>query len=129
MAKAQRYTMEQIQAAQKTLRGLASKNAGKTRAETVELLAADIRKAVEQGYSLNEIRDALAKAGIAAPLSRMKALLWQGEAELAQTGRALPESMAESSPETPVALTADKGKDTDRKSTVKTNYDDDLGSL
>jgi len=45
--------MEQIQAAQKSLRGLAVKNAGKTRAETVEFLAADIRKAVEQGYSLN----------------------------------------------------------------------------
>jgi len=54
MGKAQRYTMEQIQAAQKSLRGLAVKNAGKTRAETVEFLAADIRKAVEQGYSLNE---------------------------------------------------------------------------
>ena len=52
MGKAQRYTMEQIQAAQKSLRGLAVKNAGKTRAETVEFLAADIRKAVEQGYSL-----------------------------------------------------------------------------
>ena len=62
MGKAQRYTMEQIQAAQKSLRGLAVKNAGKTRAETVEFLAADIRKAVEQGYSLNEIRDTLAKA-------------------------------------------------------------------
>ena len=38
MGKAQRYTMEQIQAAQKSLRGLAVKNAGKTRAETVEFL-------------------------------------------------------------------------------------------
>ena len=87
MGKAQRYTMEQIQAAQKSLRGLAVKNAGKTRAETVEFLAADIRKAVEQGYSLNEIRDTLAKAGISAPLSRMKALLGQGEGGSGENGR------------------------------------------
>ena len=87
MGKAQRYTMEQIQAAQKSLRGLAVKNAGKTRAETVEVLAADIRKAVEQGYSLNEIRDTLAKAGISAPLSRMKALLGQGEGGSGANGR------------------------------------------
>lgn len=87
MGKAQRYTMEQIQSAQKSLRGLAVKNAGKTRAETVEFLAADIRKAVEQGYSLNEIRDTLAKAGISAPLSRMKALLGQGEGGSGANGR------------------------------------------
>ena len=87
MGKAQRYTMEQIQAAQKSLRGLAVKNAGKTRAETVEFLSADIRKAVEQGYSLNEIRDTLAKAGISAPLSRMKALLGQGEGGSGANGR------------------------------------------
>ena len=87
MGKAQRYTMEQIQAAQKSLRGLAVKNAGKTRAETVEFLAADIRKAVEQGYSLNAIRDTLAKAGISAPLSRMKALLGQGEGGSGANGR------------------------------------------
>lgn len=87
MGKAQRYTKEQIQAAQKSLRGLAVKNAGKTRAETVEFLAADIRKAVEQGYSLNEIRDTLAKAGISAPLSRMKALLGQGEGGSGANGR------------------------------------------
>ena len=87
MGKAQRYTLEQIQAAQKSLRGLAVKNAGKTRAETVEFLAADIRKAVEQGYSLNEIRDTLAKAGISAPLSRMKALLGQGEGGSGANGR------------------------------------------
>ena len=87
MGKAQRYTMEQIQAAQKSLRGLAVKNAGKTRAETVEFLAADIRKAVEQGYSLNDIRDTLAKAVISAPLSRMKALLGQGEGGSGANGR------------------------------------------
>ena len=40
-----------------------------------------------QRYSLNEIRDTLAKAGISAPLSRMKALLGQGEGGSGANGR------------------------------------------
>ena len=74
MAKAKRYSMEQVREAQKFLRGLAAKPSGKTRAEAVEALAADIRKAARQGYSLKEIRDVLGKAGVDAPLARMKAL-------------------------------------------------------
>ena len=88
MAKAKRYTMEEIQAAQKMLRGLAVKKSGKTRAETVEVLAADIRKAVRQGYSLKDVQDILSKAGIAAPLARMKALFEEAEKETAQKGEA-----------------------------------------
>lgn len=76
MPKAKRYSMEQIREAQKILRGLKDKNAGKTRAETAELLAGDIRKVAQQGYSLQEIRGLLEKAGIAIPLSRLKAL-WE----------------------------------------------------
>lgn len=75
MAKAKRYAMEQVRAAQKTLRGLAVKNAGKTRTEVIEFLADDIRKAAQQGYGLKEIREVLGEAGIAAPLSKMRALL------------------------------------------------------
>ena len=74
MSKAKRYSMEQIQEAQKILRGLKDKKVGKTRAETVEFLAGDIRKVARQGYGLQEIRELLKKAGIAAPLSRLKAL-------------------------------------------------------
>ena len=88
MAKAKRYTMEEIQAAQKMLRGLAVKKSGKTRAETVEVLAADIRKAVRQGYSLKDVQEMLSKAGIAAPLARMKALFEEAEKEAAQNGEA-----------------------------------------
>jgi hypothetical protein len=80
MAKAQRYSMEQTLAAQKSLRALAAKKTGKTKAEVVDFLAADIRKAVAQGHSLEEIQEVLSKAGIAAPLSRMKAVL-DGEEE------------------------------------------------
>jgi hypothetical protein len=75
MAKAQRYSMEQTLAAQKSLRALTTKKTGKTKTEVVDFLAADIRKAVAQGHSLEEIREVLGKVGIAAPISRMKAVL------------------------------------------------------
>jgi hypothetical protein len=74
MAKAQLYSMEQIQAAQRKLRALPPKKVGMTRAEVVKLLAVDIRKAMEKGHSPAEIRGILAGAGIQAPLSRLAAL-------------------------------------------------------
>ena len=79
MAKAQRNSLEQIEQGRKKLRGLPDKKAGKTRAETVVLLAVDIRKAVEQGYTLKEIRDVLAQAGVSVSLARMQTLLGEGE--------------------------------------------------
>jgi len=79
MAKAQRNSLEQIEQARKKLRTLPDKKAGKTRAETVELLAADIRKAVAQGHTLKEIRDVLAEAGVSVSLARMQTLLGEGE--------------------------------------------------
>ena len=79
MAKAQRNSLEQIEQARKKLRGLPSRKAGKTRAETVELLAGDIRKTVEQGYSLKGIRDVLAQSGMSVSLARMQALLGEGD--------------------------------------------------
>jgi alkylhydroperoxidase/carboxymuconolactone decarboxylase family protein YurZ len=84
MAKAQRYSLEQVRAAQKKLRGLAVKNAGKTRAEVVGLLAGDIRKAAKQGYSPEEIREILAQAGIPVSLSRMKDVLGKASEDAAQ---------------------------------------------
>ncbi len=74
MAKARRYTMEQIEAARKKLRSLPMKTIGKTRAEVAELLGKDIRKAVRQGYSLHDIRDLLADAGVSVPLARLEAV-------------------------------------------------------
>jgi hypothetical protein len=124
MAKAQRYSLEQVQAAQKNLRCLAAKKVGKTRAETVELLAGDIRKAVEQGYSLKEIRDTLAKAGISAPLSRMKALLGQPDEEPAQTVAPVPETKAEVVPETAVTVPVDTGREAEPSGGKQGNHFD-----
>jgi hypothetical protein len=89
MAKAQRYSLEQVRAAQKKLRGLAVKNAGKTRAEVVEFLAGDIRKAMEKGHSPAEIRDILAREGIQSALSRLAALWKKRGRDSAKKGRGL----------------------------------------
>ena len=75
MAKAKRYSDDKVLAAQKKLRGLAVKQAGRTRSEVVDFLAADIRKAVQQGYSLKDIQALLLEAGISVSLARMQAML------------------------------------------------------
>ncbi len=75
MPKAKRYTSEQIENARKKLRGLSTKKVGKSRAEVAGLLAGEIRKAVAQGYSLKDIRDVLAQAGVSIPLARLQAVL------------------------------------------------------
>ena len=74
MATARRYTLEQIEAARKKLRSLPMKEAGKTRGEVAEFLVNDIRKAMRQGYTLRDIRDLLADAGVSVPLTKLKAL-------------------------------------------------------
>ena len=74
MATARRYTMEQIEAARKKLRSLPVKEAGKTRAEVAEFLVNDIKKAMRQGYTLRDIRDLLAEAGVSVPFTKLKAL-------------------------------------------------------
>lgn len=74
MATAQRYTMEQIEAARKKLRSMPAKTVGKTRGEVAELLANDIRKAVRHGYALHDIRELLKEAGVTVPLTKLKAL-------------------------------------------------------
>ena len=74
MATARRYTMEQIEAARKKLRSLPVKEVRKTRGEVAEILVNDIRKAMRQGYTLRDIRDLLADAGIFVPLTKLQAL-------------------------------------------------------
>lgn len=71
---ARRYTLEQIEAARKKLRSLPVKEAGKTRAEVAEFLVNDIKKAMRQGYTLRDIRDLLADAGVSVPLARLQGL-------------------------------------------------------
>ena len=74
MATARRYTMEQIEAARKKLRSLPMKEAGKTRGEVAEFLVNDIKKAMRLGYTLRDIRDLLAEAGVSVPLARLQEL-------------------------------------------------------
>lgn len=74
MATARRYTLEQIEGARKKLRSLPVKEAGKTRAEVAEILVNDISRAVRQGYTLRDIRDLLADAGVSIPLTKLEAL-------------------------------------------------------
>ena len=83
MAKAKRYSTEQIQAAQKQLRALSSKKSGKTKKEVVELLAEDVRKAVKEGHSLKAIQDMLRQMDIPVSLARLKALLGYAERDSA----------------------------------------------
>ena len=86
MAKAKRYSTEQIQAAQKQLRALSAKKSGKTKKEVVELLAEDVRKAVKEGHSLKAIQETLRQSDIPVSLARMKALLGETEAGEGQNG-------------------------------------------
>ena len=74
VATARRYTMEQIETARKKLRNLPVKEAGKTRGEVAEFLVNDIKKARRQGYTLRDIRDLLADAGVSVPLARLEGL-------------------------------------------------------
>ncbi|GKG92108.1 hypothetical protein CE91St38_01160 [Desulfovibrionaceae bacterium] len=83
MAKAKRYSKEQIQAAQKQLRALSVKKSGKTKKEVVELLAEDVRKAVKEGHSLKAIQDMLRQVDIPVSLTRLKALLGYAERDSA----------------------------------------------
>ena len=68
MAKAVIYSDEDVLAAQQALRS-------KTGSQVAEFLANDIRKAIEQGYSLKDIKNILAEAGISVSIARMQAVL------------------------------------------------------
>lgn len=74
VATARRYTMEQIETARKKLRSLPVKDAGKTRGEVAEFLVNDIKKAMRLGYTLRDIRDLLAEAGVSVSLARLQGL-------------------------------------------------------
>ena len=75
MAKAVIYSDEDVLAAQQVLRSKTARKVGKTRSQVAEFLADDIRKALEQGYSLKDIKNILAEAGISVSIARMLAVL------------------------------------------------------
>ena len=75
MAKAVIYSDEDVLAAQQALRAKTARKVGKTRSQVAEFLADDIRKALEQGYSLKDIKNILAEAGISVSVARMQSVL------------------------------------------------------
>ena len=83
MAKAIIYSDEDVLAAQQVLRAKTARKVGKTRSQVAEFLADDIRKAIEQGYRLKDIKNILAEVGISVSIARMQAVLkGQKETEL-----------------------------------------------
>ena len=75
MAKAIIYSDEDVLAAQQALRSKTARKVGRTRSQVAEFLADDIRKAIEQGYSLKDIKNILAEAGISVSVAKMQAIL------------------------------------------------------
>ena len=57
MAKAVIYSDEDVLAAQQALRSKTARKVGRTRSQVAEFLADDIRRAIEQGYSLKDIKN------------------------------------------------------------------------
>ena len=83
MAKAIIYSDEDILAAQQVLRSKTARKVGKTRSQVAEFLADDIRKAIEQGYSLKDIKNILAEAGISVSVAKMQAIQ-EGKSQASQ---------------------------------------------
>ena len=75
MAKTIIYSDEDVLAAQQALRSRTARKVGKTRSQVAEFLANDIRKALEQGYSLKDIKNILAEAGISVSVAKMQSVL------------------------------------------------------
>jgi hypothetical protein len=98
MGRAQRFSIEQIRDIQKMLRVLQPQKRGKTWAEVVELLAGDIRKAMEKGHSPADIRGILAGEGIQASVSSLKTLHGQAHGDPSQTDLPVPKSEVKGRP-------------------------------
>ena len=75
MAKAVIYSDKDVLAAQQALRSKTARKVGKTRTQVAEFLADDIRKAIEQGYSLKDIKKILSDVGISVSVAKMQTLV------------------------------------------------------
>ena len=75
MAKAVIYSDEDVLAAQQALRSKTARKVGRTRSQVAEFLADDIRRAIDQGYSLKDIKNILAEVGISVSIAKMQAVL------------------------------------------------------
>ena len=87
MAKAVIYSDEDVLAAQQALRSKTARKVGRTRSQVAEFLADDIRRAIDQGYSLKDIKNILAEAGISVSVSKMQAVL-EGDGQTLQSDSA-----------------------------------------
>ena len=87
MAKAVIYSDEDVLAAQQVLRNKTARKVGRTRSQVAEFLADDIRKAIEQGYSLKNIKNILSEAGISVSIAKMQAVL-EGDGQTFQSDSA-----------------------------------------
>ena len=87
MAKAVIYSDEDVLAAQQVLRNKTARKVGRTRSQVAEFLADDIRKAIEQGYSLKNIKNILSEAGISVSIAKMQAVL-EGDGQTLQSDSA-----------------------------------------
>lgn len=76
MGKFKRIPVKNIKAMRKILDDLPDKNLGKTREEAADLLNAHILKALEKGYTVQELADIMAQGNVAipAPVIRAKVL-------------------------------------------------------
>ena len=116
MGKFKRIAMKDIKAMQKTLDDLPDKNLGKTREEAVELLDAQIRKALEKGYTVRELSEIMADGNVSIPPPVIRArLLPKGETTRkrasspsnARDTASAPADAAPASAETPSYYTPD----------------------
>ena len=73
--KSNHFSDKDVLAAQQALRSKTARKVGRTRSQVAEFLADDIRKAIEQGYSLKDIKNILAEAGISVSIAKMQAIL------------------------------------------------------
>ena len=100
MAKAVIYSDEDVLAAQQALRSKTARKVGKTRSQVAEFLADDIRKAIEQGYNLKDIKNILAEAGISVSVAKMQSHLKTNRADTSaleqQILRSVYEKLSES---------------------------------
>ena len=78
MARAQKITLEQIEAARKTLQELPVKELGKSKEDAAYSLMKDIQTALKKGYSIKELSNSFKQGGILISASIIKRSLEGG---------------------------------------------------
>lgn len=123
MGKYKRIADQDIREMKKTLDGLPDKNLGKTREEAIDLLNANILKALDKGYTIRELAEIMARGNVSipAPLIRARVLPPREKPQKATAPKAVKEEKAKpvisreesvapskKQPQTPAYYTPDK---------------------